>query len=693
MNKIKSIKKIAILLFLSFLAVKGFAQDSLTVVLQANPGEESIKLRWVVNQSYQWQKSLHVGYMIERYTVKRDGVLLDEREKKILTPTPIKITPMDAWEQIAKRNNYAAILAQALFGETFEVTGFDPKNAMSAITQTEQREQRFSFALMAADMCFECACLAGWGYEDKDVKKGEYYLYRVIPVGAEITNWNVQYGFAYTGIDDYHELPKPAYLSAKFGDRTAQLKWNNSIFKRTYCAWQLEKSEDSKDFQPVGLPANSWDDASPDIIIMDSLKENHKTYFYRVRGLTIFGDMGPPSDTVSGKGVEALTVNPVIRKGFVNDEGKVEITWEFDETAEQLLQSFELLRSNRDSGPYETVMKSIPRDQRSLFYDGHLEPSNYFVITANPVNGLPKKSYPILVLPVDSFPPAAPQNLRAIADTTGLVYLKWAPNTETDLLGYKIFRANARGEEAIPIAGDYLEVAEFVDAVDLNNLNTHVYYVIKALDKRYNQSEPSEILSVEKPLKVKPSVPVFNRYEVTTDGILLSWVKSPGTEVSKHTLYRLRADSVDYKPLKIFQQHEDPTYIDTEVEGGVTYSYMVTAGSKWNIESDPSPAVQLTAAPAASGKIILNQLKAKVDKEKKIITISWNCPNPEKVKAWKVYRAENDQKISLWQQLPAGVHSLDDDNLLKVGDLCHYMVIAVMKDGSNSRPEKISVNY
>jgi fibronectin type 3 domain-containing protein len=216
---------------------------------------------------------------------------------------------------------------------------------------------------------------------------------------------------------------------------------------------------------------------------------------------------------------------------------------------------------------------------------------------------------------------------------------------------------------------------------------------VKALDKRYNQSEPSSILEVEKPLKVKPSSPVFNRFEVTTDGILLSWIKSPGQEVLKHILYRSSGESADYKPLKVFQQNEDPTYVDTQVEGGMTYSYEITAESKWNIESDPSPSIQLTASPAEAGRIALKQLKAGIDREKRTVTLSWNGINPEKVKEWKVYRAENNQQISLWQLLSGNARSVIDDNIFKAGNFYHYMIIATMKDGSNSRPEEISINY
>ncbi|WOC53132.1 hypothetical protein BPO_p0049 (plasmid) [Bergeyella porcorum] len=47
------------------------------------------------------------------------------------------------------------------------------------MNKSQELDQRFAFALMAADLDFKVAELAGWGYVDRDVKPGEKYLYSI----------------------------------------------------------------------------------------------------------------------------------------------------------------------------------------------------------------------------------------------------------------------------------------------------------------------------------------------------------------------------------------------------------------------------------------------------------------------------------------------------------------------------------
>jgi len=56
-----------------------------------------------------------------------------------------------------------------------------------------------------------------------------------------------------------------------------------------------------------------------------------------------------------------------------------------------------------------------------------------------------RPSEPACVTPVDTFPPAAPTQLAAIAGV-GVINLIWEPNTEPDLAGYIVLRGTAPGE-------------------------------------------------------------------------------------------------------------------------------------------------------------------------------------------------------------------------------------------------------
>jgi fibronectin type 3 domain-containing protein len=666
--------------------------DSVAILLQVHPAKDRIQLRWIVNDAYTWNNNRTSAYTIERYTIRRNGVSLPQPEKKILTPVPLAAAPEEKWETLAQQNNYAAILAQALFGEDFDISGFNSNMISEIADRAEMMKQRYNFALYAADRCFECACFAGMGYEDKDVLPGEYYLYRVYPSGWNVLSDSlIAYGYAFTGIDESYSLPRPIDLVAKFGDRTVQLYWNVSLYQHLFTAYQIEKSDDDHQFLPVGMPYTSIGE-SDYILFADSLEANNKTYYYRVRGLSIFGEISEPSDTVSGKGVEALQINPAIVRTSILDSGDAQIQWEFDEAGIPLLRSFDLIRSDKESGPYETVVPDIPPDSRSITYSG-LKPTNYFRIAANSVNGAHTLSFPVLLMPVDSIPPVVPTGLVARADTAGLVYLSWKANTEPDMHGYKLYRGNRKGEELISLITDVLQGTQYVDTVDLQNLNTHVYYALKALDTHYNQSDFSETIEVEKPLKVKPSAPVFTEFKSESDGITLHWIPSSSEEVTRHTLYRREETETQNKPLAVFQNKDTTTeYKDTKVEGNKVYLYTLTAKSKWNVESDLSPEFRVSAMPADAGQA-LKDLQASVDMEKKQILLRWKNTAQGKVKAWRIYRSENDTSLSFWKETPP-VETQTIDNLsLKVGNRYNYKVVVVMKDGGISNSEQITVKY
>jgi hypothetical protein len=55
------------------------------------------------------------------------------------------------------------------------------------------------------------------------------------------------------------------------------------------------------------------------------------------------------------------------------------------------------------------------------------------------------QSEPACVTPVDTFPPAAPKQLAAIAGV-GVINLIWEPNAEADLAGYVVLRGAAPGD-------------------------------------------------------------------------------------------------------------------------------------------------------------------------------------------------------------------------------------------------------
>jgi hypothetical protein len=87
----------------------------------------------------------------------------------------------------------------------------------------------------------------------------------------------------------------------------------------------------------------------------------------------------------------------------------------------------------------------------------------------------------------DTFPPAAPKGLVAVA-SEGAINLIWDANTEKDLAGYIVLRAPASTKEFTTVSHEPLRDTTFTDKVPVG---TPFVYAIRAVDSNGNRSAPS----------------------------------------------------------------------------------------------------------------------------------------------------------------------------------------------------------
>jgi hypothetical protein len=93
-------------------------------------------------------------------------------------------------------------------------------------------------------------------------------------------------------------------------------------------------------------------------------------------------------------------------------------------------------------------------------------------------------SPPACVTLEDTFPPAAPQGLQAVA-TEGAINLIWDANAEADLDGYILLRGPAPGDELIPITPAVIHETAFADRVPPGQ---RYIYAVQAVDRSGNLS-------------------------------------------------------------------------------------------------------------------------------------------------------------------------------------------------------------
>jgi uncharacterized protein len=689
--------------FLQLLAVPLFGQQKPAnkipqnnkIVLVANIGKQSIKFRWAVTNSQLWSLGNKYGYILERYTVSRDGKLLLKAEKKILGKGMLKPKPAIEWEQLAQKDDYAAVLAQALYGEKFEISGGgDTSTAISRmVTKSSQNHQRYSGAMMGADLSFDAACFAALGYEDNDVNANEKYLYRLysqIPKKIIVTDTLA----LVIALSDYKPLPKPDSIFTTFGNRTVLLSWDYENLQRTYSSCFIEKSVDGgKIFarvleKPLNYIENTQikkeDNQPRRFYWTDTLIDNKTIYQYRVVGLSSFAELGPPSPVAIGHGRNLLAYTPNISYIKFDENGIADINWDIEKDADSLLKDYSIAFSPKMDGEYKNVINSLPPGKRQTFYKSNAV-SGYLKITANPKEGEGRTSFPYLMQSEDSVAPAMPTAFMGSVDTLGNVTLTWHNNSENDLDGYKLFRANLKGEEYATIGDTLYMDTVFHEKLSLNSLNKKVYYTVKAVDKHYNQSAFAPVIEIKRPDIIPPSQPVFTNYEIKEIGVYLKWANSPDEDVAKHTLYRklLSATVNKWDTLKVFYGKIVDEYIDKECKEAQSYSYTIIATDSANLQSDPAPPITLSI-PRAFVKIAIKKLAALIDRDKRQITLNWE-PIVKDISQYEIFRGEDKEKLSLYKVMDATEQTISfTDTDLRVNTKYQYGIRAIYSDGRAS---------
>ncbi|MBC9932773.1 hypothetical protein [Chitinophaga qingshengii] len=670
-------------------------KDTARVQLIARAGSNSILLRWAATTPRAWKLCNQYGFELWRYTVVRAGKVLDQPEVRQVYAFPFKPKPLKEWEGPSQKDQYAAIIAQAIYGDKFEVTGGDDKGIAKLVNQSQELEQRFSFSLYAADHSFAAARLAGWGWEDVHVKPDEKYLYRIRPL-VPASKMKIDSGGVFIGLKDHQPLPAVTDLGALFGDRSVVLSWDYSLLTSYYVSWAIERSVDGKTFERVNrTPVTNFNNKdqrpSPRMYFIDSLRDNHTVYYYRVRGLSPFGEAGPPSVEAKGKGRHVLAYVPNIRTRDVNEKGEMELTWDFEQAGDSLITGFTLNQGLAADGPYVPVLERLAPASRKLVYD-KLEATNYFTITAIGKDGGASTSFPVLVQPVDSIPPAAPAGLKGSIDSTGAVTLTWDANTEKDLMGYKVFRASNWGEELSPLLDSiHLTSPLYHDTVVLKSLNSKVYYAVAALDKRYNQSPFSLVLELKKPDIVPPGAPVFSGYKISGDTVLLTWARSSDEDVALHLLYR-REGVAATTQWQLLKQFADTTsaFADTRVTGGKQYSYLILARDSSGLESKPLAPLTIHV-PSNPNDYMVKNFTAYVNREQRYVELSWT-DRIEDLQEYHCYRALKGKPMLLWKVLPAGQRRMVDSQV-KTGENYEYRIKAVLKNGVQGKYAALEVQY
>lgn len=686
--------RFSFLIIFSFIFSQGFAQSKhATVMVNARAQKDKILIRWAINSPAEWQKANKKGFIVTRTTVLRDGNVLSRPEKIFLTPKPLVPEPLESWLDLVQKDNNVAIIAQSIYGESFEISGAKEGDLAKIVNMADELDQRYTFALYAADMSFEGALKAGWGFVDTNVKKNEVYAYQV----SVFESQKVKESSYMIGLKDNTVLPAPTDFIAVPDDKKVLLSWDYETFKRIYTSYMVEKSSDGINYSPIAttplVNLNDKDDhPSKTMYYIDTLSVNDKTYQYRLYGITSFGEKGELTKPITATGVAAIVTPARLIDYNIVNSNEVNLEWEYPKESEGFIQGFEINLADNDKGPYKVVSNIISTSQRKLNYKENLYPSNYFTITVVGKNNQRLTSQSMLVQPVDSIPPMKPIGLEGVIDSLGVVRLKWKPNIEKDLRGYRILKANTSGEEFVDIYHKSYVGNTYKDSVSLKMTNSKVYYRIAAEDMRFNISEPSDILVLDKPDKIPPAAPIFKDYDNKDGKVYLKWIRSYSEDVVGYSLRKREKGQEKWLEIKQINDTIEE-FTDDRVENRKTYQYAILAKDKSNLWSSLDHSVITVNVLDFTPVKIITFLQGVADRENKKIVLTWDyTKNKAKVLGLSIYKNEKGAPPTLWKELGNNVFTLEDKNL-KINLEYEYHLIPNLESDSPAQTETLTVVY
>ena len=678
---------ITVLLAVSWLGTLHAQEKRGRVSAIARPGEQEILLRWAPNDPLTWKLGNRYGYTIERFTIGKDGVVDSTgRWPRIqLSTQPVKPWPLDDWETVAVTDQYAAIAAQAIYGENFNVSELSG-DAVAIINQAKEDQNRFGFALFAADHSAAAAEASGLRWKDTSVKKGEEYLYR-IALAPNPSTLPVDTALVTAEATIPPALPEPPDVSAQFGDRVVSIRWNGFYFSHLYVSYRVEKSEDGTHFSPADdLPVINRDRPSGEsqqVLFLDSLAQNNKTYYYRVRGVTAFSEVGPPSSVVSGQGLRSLEgVYPTIDTIVVIDNEQARLEWSFPDSLQEVVRGYSVVRSASLNGQYTPLSEELLAPDVTSFTDSSPVSTNYYRVQAMAPDRSLTSSIPYPVVLEDSLAPELPTRFEGEVDEQGIVRLRWNESASADAFGYRLFRANDPEEEFVMVSSRTVQDTTFTDSIAVATLTEQVYYRLVAVDHRFNASDYSDILSLKRPDVVPPVPAQLTSLTALPQGIELTWLASPSPDATEYVLLRWHAASSGFQTIKRFAVGDSSyTYLDSLVTPNTDYRYILRT-----IDDDALSAAHSALSVTSlnrSAKSAPQNVRAEADRERRQIVLRWDGSTTEKVSGYRIFRAVDDGPLRHYKFTEGGSPFVDRQ--LVINRRYRYAVQAMGEDGTEGR--------
>jgi len=208
-------------------AQKSEPKTDVHLSIKARNFGDKVVLRWGFSEPEAWRYLNTYGYMVERLELDdKTNKATGNQQFIAIGGGPVKPWTKEQWAaKITARDTFAVIAAQCLLGESSVMP--DPDGNMFRTLQLQQSEDanRFTFALMAADLSPLASEGLGLRIEDKNIQKGKKYIYRLRANQPESERFRMDTALVVVATDDIFAPEVPASPEIISGDSLVTLKW------------------------------------------------------------------------------------------------------------------------------------------------------------------------------------------------------------------------------------------------------------------------------------------------------------------------------------------------------------------------------------------------------------------------------------------------------------------------------------
>lgn len=563
-------KKISILV-LFFCCLGAAAHAEVNILLKAKYDGSAVKLRWLPADK-------ELGYEYRLY--RAPAVTPDERQQIATLQMP---SYEEAKGRVTKENEYSLKLLYP-----FETAS----NRAEVNAYLTQLDNRLNMVLFLSIVKPEISSLLGQSYLDPTVKKGEAYIYTLETYDEGNLVLTKKVGIIAKTAE---VLSMPWNVKAHLFPWGVGLKWQGY---EPFPGFHIYRADSySGTYKKINkAPVQVQEAVNPDGTIdtapyfyTDKISEKNKIYYYKVKGIDFFGDVGPFSDVAIGQVKIDHRPPPPPRPELEISEDNITLQW--TQNDEKVI-GYNVYRAPEQKGPYVQLNTKLV-SELSFRDDTVIVDQNYFyLLTAINGGGYESlRSLAVLGVPIDVTPPPVVKGLK-FSLHKATVKTTWEAVQADDLLGYRIYRTmDLKNKDWQLLQSDPVPLSAYDDVLTENLSRYPYYYRITSMDTHFNESESSAMVKVQLPDVTPPRPPSITGSSVREGQVALTWKQVHVYDLAGFNVYRNVSGQKDKVNSDTFIH---TSFVDATPPIDEPIVYTVVAVDQTGNESEPSAAIHLS---------------------------------------------------------------------------------------------------